>query len=139
MSNPLFGWVSRLTARIVDLEDRSDSLEAGSPVLVAAATITAAQANRGIVVTNVGAGAAVTYALPPATLGMKVIAIVKAAQELRLDPNGTETISLPSTGVQSAAGAYITADAVGESVTLICTVAGTWDALGAVDGTWAAV
>ena len=129
----LTGWLKRLTARITDLES-------GATVLTSAATITAAQAKLGsLVVTNVGAGAAVTYALPPAKVGMCITAIVKAAFELRLDPNGTETISLPSTGVQGAAGAYITADAVGESVVLVCTVAGTWDALGPIDGTWTQV
>jgi len=102
-------------------------------------TVTAAQAKRNVHVTNVGAVGAVTYALPAATVGMRVTALVKAAQELRLDPNGTETISLPSSGVQQAAGAYITADAVGESVVLVCTVDGTWDAIGPIDGTWTAV
>lgn len=105
-------------------------------ILTSAATITRNQALYGAIVTNVGAGAAVTYVLPPAIVGMRVRAVVKAAQELRLDPNGTETISLPSTGVQQAAGKYITADAVSESVELICIVAGTWDAFGATDGTW---
>ena len=124
-------WITRLTNRII-------SLESGVTVLTAAATITAAQAKRNVHVTNVGASGAVTYALPPATVGMRVTALVKAAQELRLDPDGTETISLPSSGVQQAAGKYITADAVGESVILVCTVAGTWDALGPIDGTWTA-
>ncbi len=107
-------------------------------VLTAAATITAAQAYSGIAVTNVGASGAVTYVLPAALPGMRVKALVKAVQELRLDPNTTQTIALPSTGVQGAAGKYLTADAIGESVELICTVAGTWDSFGAVDGTWTA-
>lgn len=131
MSKSIIAWLSRNTNRLNDLE-------AGVTVLTAAATITAAQAKSNVHVTNVGAGAAVTYALPAAEVGMRVTAIVKAAQELRLDPNGTETIALPSTGVQGGAGKYLSADAVGESVVLVCTVAGTWDALGPVDGTWTA-
>jgi hypothetical protein len=68
---------------------------------------------------------------------MRVSAVVRAAQELRLDPNGTETIALPSSGVQGAAGKYLTADAVGENVELICLTTGTWDAVGHT-GTWTA-
>lgn len=87
--------------------------------------------------TNEGAGAAVTFALPAATVGQWYRFVVKAAQELRLDPNGTQTISLP-TGVQQAAGAYITANAVGERISIECVKAGEWDTTEDV-GTWTAV
>lgn len=90
----------------------------------------------GVIVSNLGASAATTFTLPKAVPGMRVSAVLKAAQELRLDPFGTETIALPSTGVQQAAGKYITADALSESVQLVCLIAGTWDAVGATDGTW---
>lgn len=90
----------------------------------------------GVVVANNGASAAVTFNLPEAIPGMRVSAVLKAAQELRLNPQDTETIALPSTGVQQAAGKYITADALSESVQLVCIIAGTWDAVGATDGTW---
>lgn len=91
----------------------------------------------GVVVSNLGATGAVTFTLPPAVVGMKVTAIVQAAQELRLDPSGTQTVALPSTGVQSAAGKYIVADAVAEKVQLICLVAGKWDVIDYA-GTWVA-
>ena len=87
--------------------------------------------------TNTAAGAAVTFALPAATVGQWYRFVVKAAQELRIDPNGTETISLP-TGVQQAAGAYITANAIGERITVECVKAGEWDTSEDV-GTWTAV
>lgn len=87
--------------------------------------------------TNEGASGAITFALPAATVGLWYRFVVKAAQELRLDPNGTETISLP-TGVQQTAGAYITADAVGERVSIECVTAGKWETTEAV-GTWTAV
>jgi hypothetical protein len=32
-------------------------------------------------------------------------------------------------GVQQAAGKYITADAIGERIHIVCITAGTWDAL----------
>jgi hypothetical protein len=46
-------------------------------------------------------------------------------------------IALPSTGVAGAAGKYLTANADGESVHLMCTKAGTWTAFG-FTGTWTA-
>jgi hypothetical protein len=63
--------------------------------------------------TNDGASGAIAFALPAATPGQRYTFVVKAAQELRIDPNGSETIALP-TGVQQAAGKYIGADAIGE-------------------------
>jgi hypothetical protein len=106
-------------------------------VSAADATVSALQATAGIIVSNAGASGAVTFALPAAVVGMRVTAVVEAAQELRLDPNGTETIALPSTGVQGAAGKYLTADAVGENVELVCLTAGTWDCTN-YTGTWTA-
>jgi hypothetical protein len=87
--------------------------------------------------TNAGAAGAIVLALPPATPGLHFLFRVAAAQELRIDPNGTETISLPSTGVPGAAGKYLTADAIGETVHLACFTAGSWSVIG-YTGTWAA-
>jgi len=98
-------------------------------------TLTAAES--GSVHTNTGAGATITLVLPPATVGLKFAFGVGAAQQLRLDPNGTETISLPSTGVPGAAGKYLVADAIGETVSLECCVAGNWNVMG-YTGTWTA-
>ena len=86
--------------------------------------------------TNTGAAGAVTFALPPATVGLRYQFWVKAAQELRIDPNGTETIAL-DTGVQQAAGKYITANAVGEHISVLCVKAGEWDTADPT-GTWTA-
>ena len=98
-------------------------------------TLTAAES--GSTHTNTGASGAITIVLPAATVGQWYCFHVGAAQELRLDPNGSETISLPSTGVQGAAGKYLVADAVGEWVKLKCVIAGTWTAEGYA-GTWTA-
>jgi len=97
-----------------------------------------AATDSGKVFTTVGASGTVTFALPAATVGQEYIFRVGAAQQLRIDPNGTEVIALPSTGVASAAGAYIVADADGETVHIICTKAGTWSVYG-YTGTWTAV
>ena len=87
--------------------------------------------------TNTGASGAVTLTLPAAVPGLHYYFGVGAAQELRIDPDGTETISLPSTGVPGAAGKYLTANAAGETVHLACLVAGNWAVLG-FTGTWSA-
>lgn len=88
--------------------------------------------------TNTGASGAIVFALPVATVGLRYGFAVGAAQELRIDPNGSQTVSLPSTGVPSAAGAYITADAIGENVEIVCLIAGNWS-VRSYTGTWTAV
>lgn len=91
----------------------------------------------GATLTNTGASGQVTFSLPPAVKGLNIRARVDAAQELRLDPNGTEQICLPSTGVPGAAGKYLTADAVNETVHLRCIETGIWDVV-SYTGTWTA-
>lgn len=129
MDNPFAGMLNKLIREQV------------APVIKSAVSVvvTRAQTIRKVVVSNVGAAGAVTFTLPPATTpGQEVRAIVKAAQVLRVKPNGTETMALPSTGVQGAAGKGMEADAVGESGIWVVVVPGTWDYLGPADGTWTA-
>lgn len=87
--------------------------------------------------TNEGASGAITLVLPVATPGLRFLFQVRVAQELRIDPNGTDKISLPSTGVPGAAGKYLAADAIGETVQLICFKANEWGVVGHT-GTWTA-
>lgn len=101
------------------------------------ANYTVKTTENGTAFSTVGASGAVTFSLPAATPGLHYYFRVGVAQELRIDPNGSETISLPSTGVPGAAGKYLTADAAGEAVHLMCMVAGTWSAMGS-HGTWTA-
>jgi hypothetical protein len=96
-----------------------------------------ADTDNGKTFTNEAAAGAITFALPAATVGQWFRFVVKAAQELRIDPNGTETIAL-DTGVQQAAGAYITANAIGERISVECVKAGEWETSDPV-GTWTAV
>lgn len=91
----------------------------------------------GSIHTSVGAAGTVVLTLPPAVVGMHAYFKVGAAQELRINPDGNETIALPSTGVQGAAGKYLTANAAGETVYLVCDTAGTWSVFG-FTGTWTA-
>lgn len=96
-----------------------------------------ANTDNGKLFTNEGAAGAITFSLPAATVGQRYEFYVMAAQELRIDPNGTQTIAL-DTGVQQAAGAYLTANAVGEHIAVICVKAGQWETRDA-RGTWTAV
>lgn len=98
---------------------------------------TLATTENGTVHSNKGAGGAVVLTLPAATVGLHFYFYVGAAQQLRINPDGNETISLPSTGVAGAAGKYLVADAIGETVHLMCCEAGTWAVMG-YTGTWTA-
>ena len=94
------------------------------------------EAYSGGVFTHEGAGAGAVFALGASAAGVELTFVVMAVFELRIDPSGTETIALPSSGAQGAAGKYLTADAVGEWVRLLCVKAGQWQVVGHA-GTWA--
>lgn len=96
-------------------------------------TLTAAET--GTWHTNTGASGAITFTLPVATVGLRYGFAVGAAQTLIVDPNGSQTISAPTTGVPSAAGKNVSADAVGELIELVCLIAGNWS-IKQVIGTW---
>ena len=89
----------------------------------------------GAVVDNTPSGSAAVFNLPAALPGMEFYFYVLSAFALRINPIGTETIGLPSSGVQQAAGKYIEADAVGEYVHIVCVKAGQWETLD-YRGTW---
>jgi hypothetical protein len=108
-----------------------------SEIQVKTADYTVLENETGDVFDTTGAAATVTFTMPAAVAGMKYRFRVGAAQELRIDPDGTETISLPSSGVAGAAGKYLTANAAGESVSIECVTGGTWTVFG-YTGTWTA-
>lgn len=127
---PITGWISRLTTRVKALEPAA-TVNSGTTTPIA---ITAAQALAGITVTNLGATGAVVFDLPAAKVGMRVTAHVIVAQNLALNPNDTEHIfngALADIG----AGTPCLANAIGESATFECTVAGQWNVTKSV-GTW---
>lgn len=107
-------------------------------VVVNVADFTVTAAMNKTIFTNEGDAGAQVLTLPAAVVGLEYTFFLMAAQEIRIDPSGTETIALPSTMAQGAAGAYLTANAVGEWVTLLCVKAGQWEAIG-YNGTWTAV
>ncbi len=107
------------------------------PMLIKTADYTVVEDDVGRAFSTQGAAGAVVFSLPAAKVGMRFEFYVQETEELRIDPNGTETIALPSTGVQGAAGKYLTANAIGEFVVLECTTAGAWEAP-TFGGTWTA-
>lgn len=96
-------------------------------------TLTVAES--GSIHTTFGATGTVTLTLPAAVVGLEYFFQVGAGEEMRLNPDGTETISLPSTGVVEGAGDYITATIAGETAHIVCCEAGTWAVMGWT-GTW---
>jgi hypothetical protein len=135
-------YVGRCTAYVsstkIKVEINPDGRAGTSKVATKTADYTVLASDSGKTFATTGAAGAVVFAMPAAVPGLKYRFYVGAAQQLRIDPNGTETISLPSTGVASAAGAYIVADAAGETVDVECVVAGSWSVFG-YTGTWTAV
>lgn len=101
------------------------------------ATFTLTANDSGTFHSNTGASGTIVANLPPATVGLRFGFVLGAAQALQINPSGTETISLPSSGVPGAAGKYLAADAIGETVELACLIAGNWHVLG-YTGTWTA-
>lgn len=85
-----------------------------------------------------GATGTVVFALPAATVGQRYGFYVGATQELRIDPNASEVMQLPSSGANQTGGAYLTANAIGEVLTIACYEAGVWSTV-AYNGTWTAV
>ena len=106
-----------------------------------AAYTIAAATDHGKTFGTVGAAGTITFSLPAATVGQAYQFLNGAAQELRVDPNGTETIALPETGVQQGAGAYLTSNAAGEYLAIRCLIVGTWTVVAGTlaNGVWTAV
>lgn len=85
-----------------------------------------------------GAAGAIVATLPAAVVGLNFIFYVGATQEHRVDPAASEVMQLPSTGANQAGGAYLTANAIGETLHIACFETGVWSVIASV-GTWTAV
>lgn len=141
-SGVYIGTCSRyISSTLIEVEiavDGNAAALAAPAVVTKTADYTVTTADNGRTFSTAGASGAVVFSMPAAVPGLRYRFYVGAAQELRIDPNGTETAGLPSTGVQQAAGAYLTANAAGETLDLQCVVAGTWSPFG-YSGNWTAV
>jgi hypothetical protein len=87
----------------------------------------------GTVQTNAGASGAAAWTLPDAAIGLTYTFVVMAAQELRVTPAAGDVINIAGTAGDAAE--YWTANAVGESLTLVAVDTTNWVAT-AYTGTW---
>lgn len=117
-------WIKSIEARLVP-----DTI-----VATANTVITPAQARQGVVVSNKGAAGEVVFSLPAAVPGMRVTAVVQSAQLLSLDPVDTEII-YGTNGVALTEDVAIKANAVGETLQLVCVEKGFWTVTASA-GTW---
>lgn len=85
--------------------------------------------------TNKGAAASVTFNLPPAKKGMRFMFLGQAAQNIVVDPDGTETITLAGTA-QGAGVAITGTGALNLVLGLVCVEDGKWKDY-IQRGTWA--
>jgi len=106
------------------------------PAFVVATTDPSPPFSSGTTFTNTGAAGAVQVTLPVAIAGIRFQFYVSTDQALRVDPNGSETISLPATGVPQAAGKYLGCSTIGGYLSIACVVAGHWS-VESVVSTWA--
>ncbi len=90
-------------------------------------------AESGSVQTNAGAAGAAAWVLPDAAAGLNYTFVVMAAQELRVTPAAGDKICIA--GVCGDAAEYWSADAVGESLTLVAVDGTNWVAT-SYTGTW---
>jgi len=93
---------------------------------------TIAPSSIGWIFTNKGASASITLTLPSAAavLGKEIVFVLEETQSLLLEPAATDHIL-----GTSAAGDYIWADSIGETITLVATRASYWAKKSSV-GTW---
>jgi hypothetical protein len=87
----------------------------------------------GTVQTNLGASGAAAWTLPAAAAGLTYTFVVMAAQELRVTPAAGDVINIA--GVTGDAAEYWTANAIGESLTLVAVDGTNWIATSML-GTW---
>lgn len=130
--NTLIGWLQRLTARVKSLENSG-----AAPVLIASTTtpvtVTAAQALAHATLVSLKTDGATEFDLPVPAVGMRITAIVGVnAQNITLDQPAGSVIDGTATNGQS-----LSADALGESISLECVVAGRWSVVSKL-GTWTA-
>ena len=74
--------------------------------------------------------AAITITLPAATVGQHYFFSVNAASELLIAVTGSDTLTLPESGVIGATSKGIKANSIGESIHRACAVATNWISLG---------
>lgn len=98
-------------------------------IVVKTADFTITEGENGTIYTTSGATGTVVATLPVAKPGLKYGFEVGASQALRIDPNGSETLSL-HTGAVQAAGKYATSSTQGHFFWFECIRSGHWNCVG---------
>ena len=105
-------------------------------VLTKTADYTLTAAESGSLVTNRGATADIIITLPAATVGLEFRFAVRASYKIKVLPNTTQLLESTATpAVASTSGQHIWADAVAETLHLVCIETGKW-AVQNSRGTW---
>lgn len=115
-------WV-QTTAGSSTVTGRQASLGALAGAITRITDLTLTKAENGNVYKNQGAVATMTFTLPPALEGMSFGFWRTTAQQVRADPDGTETIR------DGTAGQYARLDTNGGNLFLHCLVDGEWEVL----------
>lgn len=116
------GWM-QTTAGSSTVVGRQASLGALAGAITRTTDLTLTKAHNGNVYKNQGAVATMTFTLPPALEGMSFGFWRTTAQQVRVDPDGTETIR------DGTAGQYARLDTNGGNLFLHCLVDGEWERL----------
>lgn len=129
-------------AGIIDGAWRKFSFQLFEPAVkrvenVTAATRTVEAFESGMIFTNHGASAIVALNLPPATEGLRVTLLVRAAFAFRANPQDSDVIANNTTvgGADGGLGKFIGSSTLGACIQLQCVVAGRWDIISS-RGTW---
>jgi hypothetical protein len=130
----IVSWISGTTCVVEFCANEYLHVNVGVVTKTASYTIQAAES--GTIFTNTGATGAITFTLPVATPGLRYSFVVGVAQNLIVDPNGTNQVSVVATGVPAVAGKHISADAIGEALHLVCALPGVWSFAATPIGTW---
>lgn len=104
---------------------------------LSSATHNLTQYQAGTILTNLGSGGLVVANLPQTVkAGSPYKFVLMEANEMRIDPGAAGAIYI--NGAKQADNAYISADAIGESVEVIADGNGDWPSINAI-GTWSVV
>lgn len=102
------------------VEQPTDTITVLDDSDIASDNISAAQARRGVVITNDGKGGASDYNLPPGVKGMVVYVYAEEAYTITVDPGDSDDIIVLPSGALTAGNAVDSDGNLASSITFIC-------------------
>lgn len=131
--SPAAGWyLGTLAATKADGDTTANVVLNYTPaekIVTKTADYTILEGDNGTIFTTSGASGTVVFTLPVGKPGLKYGFEVGASQAVRIDPNGSETLSL-HTGAVQAAGKYATSSTAGHFFWFECIRSGHWNCVG---------